>query len=194
MISTLKKLPWHMAGYITIKQQHYIYDASVRIVEQLKDEIDPAMRFRKTERQRRPGAERLTPQLLRRLVQCIMLCPGFTVVQKDNVAQLVNMSEREMRMFNLPRFAQSYNHLYALGPKPGVPLDVLEVCDIFLPEYACLTIMKREADHHFEHSSTYLSSVKKPTVLLPTSLSILDATWLIWPPRLILTLVIIGAR
>lgn len=127
MISTLKKLPWHMSSYITIHQQAYLYDACQRLMEVLIEELDPAVQARKADRHKRLGIERLTPQLLRRYANAIMLCPGFTVVQKDNIASMVKMNEMDMRDFNMPRNAQSWNHLYALGPKPGVPCDVLEV-------------------------------------------------------------------
>ncbi|KAK9777296.1 hypothetical protein SCAR479_06025 [Seiridium cardinale] len=126
MISTLKKMPWYMSDHITIHQQHYIYDACQRLMEQLMEELNPIIQARKANQRRRPGFERLTDQLLRRFTNAIMLCPGFTVVQKDNIASMVAMEDRESRNFNMPRFAKSYSHLYALGPKPGVPLDVLE--------------------------------------------------------------------
>lgn len=127
MISTLKKLPWHMSDYVTIHQQSYVYDSCQKLLEVLLDELDPNVLTRKAERQKRLGHERLTPQLLRRFINAIMLCPGFSVVQKDNIASMANMSDLDMRNFNMPRNAQSWNHLYALGPKPGVPTDFLEV-------------------------------------------------------------------
>jgi hypothetical protein len=46
---------------------------------------------------------------------------------KDDVAYMTNMSETEQRAFGQPRFANSWRHQYAIAPKPGIPLDVLEV-------------------------------------------------------------------
>lgn len=69
----------------------------------------------------------LNRQLLRRLVTAAMTCPGFSTLQKDNIAYLMGMDELEERAYGQPRFASSWRHVYALGPKPGIPLDVIEV-------------------------------------------------------------------
>ncbi|KAI0012034.1 hypothetical protein F4779DRAFT_635121 [Xylariaceae sp. FL0662B] len=115
MISTLKKLPWYMPQYITIRQRHAIYEATYKMMEKLVSII-----------QRNDKDLRLTPQLLNRMVAAAMSCPGFTVEQKDNIACLVNMGGERIAGYNQPRFADLWRHQYALGPKPGVPLDVLE--------------------------------------------------------------------
>ncbi|KAF7531711.1 hypothetical protein G7054_g8649 [Neopestalotiopsis clavispora] len=123
MISTLKKLPWYMTKFITIRQQHYIYDACQNLMSTLLDELcnhfDPYT-------PRRPGFERLTEQLMHRFVDAIMTCPGFTIVQKDNIATMTGMEDHDRRRYNMPRFAHSWSHLYALCPKPDVPLDLVE--------------------------------------------------------------------
>lgn len=124
MISTLKKLPWQMTRFITVHQQHYIFESCCNLMATLIDEIN-SHQYKYAPR--RPGFERLTEQVLHRFIDAIMLCPGFTVVQKDNIAAMVNMNDQEMRRYNLPRFAHSFVHLYALSPKQGVPLDLLEV-------------------------------------------------------------------
>ncbi|KAH8648359.1 hypothetical protein BX600DRAFT_389019, partial [Xylariales sp. PMI_506] len=127
MISTIKKMPWYMTQHITIKQRHYIWDACAKLVSLLIQALNPMHRITNdSDRYERAGTERLTPQLLRRFTNAIMLCPGFSVCQKDNIASLVSMSDHDLRMFNMPRFAESWLHQYTLGPKPGVPLDVLE--------------------------------------------------------------------
>ncbi|KAI1633431.1 hypothetical protein F4809DRAFT_623261 [Biscogniauxia mediterranea] len=115
MISTLKKIPWYMAQHITVKERHAVYATCCKMITILSTTVD---RF--------PRHERLTPQLLSRLVNAAMLCSGFTVQQKDNVSVLARMEEQKTREFNQPRFADLWCHLYTLGPKPGIPLDVLE--------------------------------------------------------------------
>ena len=127
MISTLKKLPWHMSGYITVQQRHAVYDACMKLIKLLSATVA---------RQARggggsgggsgEGAGTLTAQLLKRLVTAAMLCPGFSVVQKDNVAVEAGMREEQTREFNQPRFADYWTHQLALCPRPGVPVDVLE--------------------------------------------------------------------
>lgn len=118
MISTLKKLPWYMSDYITVRQRHAVYDATIKLISLLTAAL-----------QREPRAHEtvLNEQLLKRLVTAAMLCPGFSVVQKDNIAVVARLAEERARAnFNQPRFADLWSHLYALCPKPGVPLDLLE--------------------------------------------------------------------
>lgn len=127
MISTLKKFPWHMTGYITVKERHMVYDACRRLARHLTYVL-------KDEKSKIVGVERLTPRLFRRFTNAILLCPGFTVVQKDDVASLAEMADNELFQFNMPRVASSWTHLYALGPKPNVALDVLEVRHVMTPD------------------------------------------------------------
>ena len=60
-----------------------------------------------------------------------MLCHGFTITMRDNIAYQVDIPEDRLREFNMPRFANMWVHAYTLCPKPGTPLDVLEVCIAF---------------------------------------------------------------
>ncbi|RYP49431.1 hypothetical protein DL768_004876 [Monosporascus sp. mg162] len=116
MISILMLMPWKATQYITIKQRHRMYETVVELIKLLKKQIWDGRH-----------EHRLTRQLLDRLVKAAMLCPGFTVLMKDNFAELVGMDEaRACRDFNQPRFANLWRHQYATCPKPGVPLDVLE--------------------------------------------------------------------
>lgn len=125
MISTIRKFPWYMENHITLGQRYTIYETCTRLITLLMN----AIRDRKHE-------ERLTQQLLKRLTNAAMLCPGFTVLQKDNIATMVKMEDMDQRQFNQPRFANLWLHQYVLGPKPGVPLDVLEVSSK-LPSCLC---------------------------------------------------------
>ncbi|GAB1312289.1 hypothetical protein MFIFM68171_02499 [Madurella fahalii] len=117
MISTIKKLPWYMSKHITVRQRHAVYYATERLVTLLIQAL---------QRDNRQHETTINEQLLKRLVTAAMLCPGFSVVQKDNIAVIAHMDEERTRMFNQPRFADMWTHLYALCPKPGIPLDVLE--------------------------------------------------------------------
>jgi hypothetical protein len=115
LISTIKKLPWYQSGHITIAQRFAVYDATMKLIELLQKAMA-----------KDPQHTTLNKQLLKRLVTAAMLCPGFTVVQKDNIAVLGGIDDQEQLKFNQPRFADCWVHLLALCPKPGVPLDVLE--------------------------------------------------------------------
>ncbi|OTA58653.1 hypothetical protein K449DRAFT_424342 [Hypoxylon sp. EC38] len=115
LISTIMKMPWYMSDRITVKERAYIYSATEKMITLLITRI-----------QKGEHSTRLTPLLLERLADAAMGCPGFTVMQKDNIAWLVNMQEYKLGDFHMPRFADGWTHLHALSVKPGVPLDVVE--------------------------------------------------------------------
>ncbi|KAI1141031.1 hypothetical protein F5Y05DRAFT_423877 [Hypoxylon sp. FL0543] len=115
LISTLKKLPWYVADHITIKERGYVYATTEKMIYILKARI-----------QKGDHPTRLTDQLLERLANAAMSCAGFSVMQKDNIACIVDMEEYKLRDFNMPRFADRWTHLHGLSVKPGVPLDVVE--------------------------------------------------------------------
>ncbi|KAI0395195.1 hypothetical protein F5Y17DRAFT_221286 [Xylariaceae sp. FL0594] len=124
MISTLRKMPWYMASHITIKQRQSVYECTMKMMRVLAMKLEQVgsgiMDHLKQD------DERLTPQLFNRLVTSAMLCPGFSVAQKHNIAVLAGLEEGKARGFNQPRFPDGWRHQWTLAPKPGVPLDVLE--------------------------------------------------------------------
>ncbi|KAK0725735.1 hypothetical protein B0H67DRAFT_480130 [Lasiosphaeris hirsuta] len=118
MISTLKKLPWFAAEYITIRQRAVIYNAAMGLIGLLRRSLEDPRR------EREDG--NLTTQLLKRLCTAAMLCPGFSVMQKDNIAYAAGWGDAKLSQFNQPRFADLWTHQHILVAKPGVPIDVLE--------------------------------------------------------------------
>lgn len=116
LISTIKKFPWFLTDCVTIKEREAIYQATLTLIRQLTRSI----LFQE-------DAAHLTPFLLRRLVQAAMLCPGFTPCMKDGIAWITNMQALDQEYYQLPRFADRWRHQYAIGPKPGFPLDIVEV-------------------------------------------------------------------
>ncbi|KAH8195399.1 hypothetical protein TruAng_010431 [Truncatella angustata] len=151
MISTLKKMPWYLSAHITIYQQHYIFEACQRLLEQFLEELEPQSQKSSPEQRLRLGHERLTPQLLDRFKKAILLCPGFSVVQKDSIAHMLGLSEQESRAFSLPRQAHSWNHFYALGPKPGVAPDVIEYYISILRMESTRDVNRRQPVHTKQH-------------------------------------------
>ncbi|KAK3364430.1 hypothetical protein B0T25DRAFT_442365 [Lasiosphaeria hispida] len=120
MISTLKKLPWFAAEHITIRQRWVIYTATMNLIHLLRRGLnEPNPRREKED-------SNLTPQLLKRLYTAAMLCPGFSVVQKDNIAFAAGWGDANLSQFNQPRFAELWAHQHILVAKPGVPNDLLE--------------------------------------------------------------------
>ncbi|KAI1362647.1 hypothetical protein F5Y08DRAFT_329983 [Xylaria arbuscula] len=133
MISTLRKIPWYMADYITINQRHAVYKCCTKMIETLVEKIasfksnaNVRRDNTRTTKEKNIEEERLTPQLLDRLVTSAMLCPGFSVVQKHNIAFLANLPEHKSREFNQPRYPDSWRHQWTLTPKANMPIDVLE--------------------------------------------------------------------
>lgn len=116
MISMLRKMPWYMADHITVLQRHSMYDAAIRLIKNLRRQV-----------QFETNLYLLNEQLLERLLVSAMLCHGFTVTMKDNIAFSVNLPAERMRDFNMPRFPDQWAQAHTLVPKPGAPLDVLEV-------------------------------------------------------------------
>ena len=117
MISTIKKFPWYLTDRITLRHRYNIYNCCIKLLITLQDAIS-----------RDECSARLTRQLLKRFINSMMLCPGFTVMQKDNFAFKADLGEMDLGRFNMPRFPDLWSHQYALGPRAGIPMDVIEVC------------------------------------------------------------------
>ncbi|KAK0717212.1 hypothetical protein B0T26DRAFT_775155 [Lasiosphaeria miniovina] len=141
MISTLKKMPWYMTDHITIRQRHSIYDATYTLIEILQNSIRSLV-----------NVDLLTPQLLRRLVTAAMLCPGFSVTQKDCIAALAILDAPTSKSFNQPEHADQWNHLLTLCPRLNIPTDLLDWYIAIIREE---TIMhaQEQADHSREMSA-----------------------------------------
>ena len=105
-----------MTDCITVKQRAAIFKATIDLCRLLVRSIH-----------KEDDQVNLTKQLLRRVVTAAMSCPGFTVLMKDDIAWVADLTEMEQRSYGQPRFANSWRHQYALAAKPGAPLDVVEV-------------------------------------------------------------------
>ncbi|KAI1433690.1 hypothetical protein GGR50DRAFT_705123 [Xylaria sp. CBS 124048] len=140
MISTLRKIPWYMANYITIEQRHAVYEACLQMIILLTDKVTKALDDAEsvksftnsrdsehgTNNSKDTDPQRLNRQLLNRLVISAMLCPGFSVVQKNNIAQVAGMAPDRAREFNQPQCPDSWLHQWTVIPKANMPLDILE--------------------------------------------------------------------
>ncbi|KAJ4310910.1 hypothetical protein N0V84_010731 [Fusarium piperis] len=115
LISTLGKFPWFASDFITIAQRGAMYKASFKLIRLLAGAVS-----------RNDDPVNLNHQLFRRVVASVMKCKGFTTLQKDNIAFLVQMGEPEQRMYHQPQNAHSWVHQYSVTAKPGVPQDVLD--------------------------------------------------------------------
>jgi hypothetical protein len=113
----LRKFPWQVLGSITILERWQIFNVTFMLLDHLQIRIAKNV-----------DEVRLTKQLLKRVTDTAMGCPGFTVYQKSQIADLVGMTEAEaMGKYGLPSNAEGWLHQYAIVPKPGTPRDVIEV-------------------------------------------------------------------
>jgi len=101
---------------ITLSQRYAMYVATERLLQVLADEVN-----------RNCDPINLTPQLQTRLTNAALSCPGLTPLMKDNISYMLNVSEDDQRYFGQPQQAYSWRHQYALAPRPGAPLDVIDV-------------------------------------------------------------------
>ncbi|GJN72181.1 hypothetical protein PLICBS_006253 [Purpureocillium lilacinum] len=115
LISTLKKFPWFVTDRITLSQRYAMYVATERLLQVLADKVN-----------RNCDPINLTPQLQTRLTNAALSCPGLTPLMKDNISYMLNVSEDDQRYFGQPQQAYSWRHQYALAPRPGAPLDVID--------------------------------------------------------------------
>ncbi|GFP53045.1 hypothetical protein TASIC1_0002022900 [Trichoderma asperellum] len=150
MISTIKKFPWFRTDCITIKEREAIYQATLSLIRQLTRSI----LFQE-------DTSHLTPLLLRRLVSAAMFCPAFTPCMKDGIAWMTNMQALDMEYYQLPRFSNSWRHQYAIGPKPGFPLDLVEWYVAVIREQSSRDILslplreRAELQHQAEQTDMY---------------------------------------
>lgn len=118
MISTIRKMPWHRSDLITVRQRWAVYNVTFNLLEHVRVTIQ------------RPKsavqAANINIQLQKRLLHAALMCPGFSVTQKDNLALLMEMPDALQRGFNQPRFADLWIHQQTVCPKPGFPIDLLE--------------------------------------------------------------------
>ena len=105
-----------MTDRITITQRQAMFKATCELLRVLSRSI-----------YREDDSFNLTKQLYRRVVTAAMTCPGFTPLMKDDVAYMFDMDVQRQLSYGQPLHANSWRHQYGLVPKPGIPLDVVEV-------------------------------------------------------------------
>lgn len=116
LISTLCKFPWQMTAHITIVQRQAIYKATRELIIILKRAVE-----------RGDDVINVSPQLFKRVYSVALRCQGLSILMKDDLAFVAGVSrEVAARDFGLPLYADRWTHQYALVPKPGMPLDVVE--------------------------------------------------------------------
>jgi hypothetical protein len=93
-----------MVEHITLEDRILLFDATVKLLKLLEERINNP-----------PNDEpnvNLNSMLFRRVWRAALRCIGFTPAQKDDIVYL---------------FAADWKYLWCIGPKPGVPDDLLLV-------------------------------------------------------------------
>lgn len=161
MISYVGRFPWHKTDMTTVKQRFLLVDTCVTMMKMLR---------RAVVKGEHPNL--LTEQLWRRFYTMCMKCEGFTVVQKHGIARLAEISVSEQRSLGLPRFAGDWGHLWSMLPKPGAPLDLVEVSFVSLPVQSStlssslfFSILScRSANHEASQLQWYITLVREETL------------------------------
>ncbi|KAL4721893.1 hypothetical protein ACLX1H_011085 [Fusarium chlamydosporum] len=116
LISTLRKFPWYTADHVTIAQRGAMYKATVKLLRLLSRSVS-----------QQDDPVNLNNQLFQRVVRTAMECKGFTVLQKDNIAFMVQMPPMEQQhRHGQPMNPNSWVHQYAIACKPDTPLDLVD--------------------------------------------------------------------
>ncbi|KAH8654511.1 hypothetical protein BGZ60DRAFT_342292, partial [Tricladium varicosporioides] len=114
LISTLLKYPWYMVDYITIEDRNLLHRATkdllLLLVERVNDETDSV---------------NLTQMLLKRVWRAAIRCPGFTPTMKDDIVYICGVDDRTAQELGLAPYAPHWKYLWTIGPKAGVPADLL---------------------------------------------------------------------
>lgn len=116
MISFVRKFPWHKTDLITVVQRQQLFETCVKMLRHLRKAI-----------RQKQHEVLLNEQLYKRLSTTCMLCNGFTVIMKEGIARIAGLSSEQQRKFNQPRCPEKWIHLWSMVPKPGAPLDLVEV-------------------------------------------------------------------
>jgi hypothetical protein len=108
-----------MVEHITLEDRILLFDATIKLLKFLEERVNNP-----------PNDEpniNLNNMLFRRVWRAALRCVGFTPTQKDDIVYLFHIDERIARELGVPIFAADWKYLWCIGPKPGVPDDLLLV-------------------------------------------------------------------
>jgi hypothetical protein len=108
-----------MVDYITIQDRNLLHNATKELLSLLVERVC-------NEREN----VNLTPMLLKRVWRAAMACPGFTPSMKDDIVFICNIDINMAVELGLAPHAAEWRYLWTIGPKPGVPTDVLLVSHV----------------------------------------------------------------
>jgi len=113
-VLTLTQYPWYMVDYITIEDRNLLFKATKELLQLLVDRVH-----------NEKDNINLTPMLLKRAWRAALRCPGFTPAQKDDIVCICSVDDRTAKELGVAPHASYWKILWCIGPKPGVPEDLL---------------------------------------------------------------------
>jgi hypothetical protein len=105
-----------MVDYITIEERNLLHKATVDLLTLLMERINLDN-----------DNVSLTPMLLKRVWKAALRCRGFTPSMKDDIVFICQIDGHTAAEYGVAPFAPYWKYLWTIGPKPGVPADLLLV-------------------------------------------------------------------
>jgi hypothetical protein len=106
-----------MTECITIDQRNLLYKTALILVKNLNDRVNSEQEDLN-----------INQRLLRRVLHACFRCSGFTEAQKDGIAFTLGI---DPAICGLTIYADHWYPFNALGPKPGMAIDVMMVSFFF---------------------------------------------------------------
>lgn len=111
-----EQYPWYMVDYITIEDRNLLHGTTKRMLEILVERVTND-----------EDTVNLNHMLLKRVWRAAIKCTGFTPSMKDDIVCIAGVDDRTAIELGLAPHASFWNKLWTIGPKPGVPTDVIMV-------------------------------------------------------------------
>lgn len=105
-----------MVDYITVEERNMVHKATVDLLTLLVERVQNDM-----------NDPCITPMLLKRVWKAALKCHGFTPAMKDDIVFICGLDAQTATEYGVAPYAPYWKYLWTIGPKPGVPIDVLLV-------------------------------------------------------------------
>lgn len=105
-----------MVDHITIEERNLLHKATIDLLSLLLERINNDK-----------DDICLTPMLLKRVWKAALKCHGFTPAMKDDIVFICQIDAQTAVECGVAPYAPYWKYLWTIGPKPGVPADLLLV-------------------------------------------------------------------
>lgn len=118
-----------MVDYITIEDRQLLHEATIKLIYLLRGKLED------NEQNGAVIDTNMSRMLFKRLWRAALKCRGFSPSQKDDIIVAAGLDTQISIDHDVPPYAAEWKYLFALGPKPGVPYDMVFVS--FPPFHSC---------------------------------------------------------